>query len=102
MKKNIIVIIAIAAMCIVGMFIFKNEISNSLTNHITDKAMHEMFGTNDVREIVRTELLKREGVKEVTYATDENGNYIFYIDTEDLGIIIETIDSNGNLVSVEL
>ena len=102
MKKNIIVIIAIAAMCIVGMFIFKNEISNSLTNHITDKAMHETFKTNDIREIVRTELLKREGVKEVTYATDEDGNYIFYIDTEDFGIIVETMDSNGNLVSVEL
>ena len=55
MKKNIIVIIAIAAMCIVGMFIFKKEISNSLTNHITDKAMHEMFGTNDVREMERKE-----------------------------------------------
>ena len=102
MTKNIIMTIVITVMCIVGMFIFKNEISDSLTNHITDKTMHEMFGTNDVREIVRTELLKREGVKEVTYATDENGNYIFYIDTEDLGIIVETMDNNGNLVSVKL
>ena len=57
MKKNIIVIIAIAAMCIVGMFIFKNEISNSLTNHITDKAMHETFKTNDIREIVNSSQL---------------------------------------------
>ena len=39
MKKNIIVIIAIAAMCIVGMFIFKNEISIFMTARDTKIAI---------------------------------------------------------------
>ena len=94
MKKFIVAMVVVMAVALGGMFIFKDN----LTEYITNAGVEQAFGTTDTYEIIKEELLKQEGVEDVTYkilpsgaeyVIKHSGNIriIRYFSNEELGIV---------------
>ena len=94
MKKIIVAMVVVMVVALGGMFIFKDN----LTEYITNAGVEQAFGTTDTYEIIKEELLKKEGVENVTYkilptgaeyVIKHSGNItiIKFVSNEDLGIV---------------
>ena len=94
MKKFIVAMVVVMVVALGGMFIFKDN----LTECITNAGVEQAFGTTDTYEIIKEELLKEEGVEDVTYkilptgaeyVIEHSGNIriIRFFSNEDLGIV---------------
>lgn len=94
MKKIIVAIVVVMVVALGGMFIFKDN----LTEYITNAGVEQAFGETDTYEIIKEELLKQEGVENVTYkilpsgaeyVIEHSGNItiIKFVSNEDLGIV---------------
>ena len=94
MKKFIVAMVVVIVVALGGMFIFRDK----LTECITNAGVEQAFGETDTYEIIKEELLKQEGVKNVTYeilpsgaeyVIEHSGNIriIKYFSNEELGIV---------------
>ena len=94
MKKFIVAMVVVMVVALGGMFIFKDN----LTEYITNAGVEQAFGTTDTYEIIKEELLKQDGVEDVTYkilpsgaeyVIEHSGNVriIKYFSNEELGIV---------------
>ena len=94
MKKFIVAMVAFVTVALGGMFIFKDN----LTEYITNAGVEQAFGTTDTYEIIKEELLKQEGVQNVSYkilpsgaeyVIEHSGNVMIirYFSNEELGIV---------------
>lgn len=94
MKKIIVTMVVFVTVALGGMFIFKDN----LTEYITNAGVEQAFGTTDTYEIIKEELLKQEGVQNVSYkilpsgaeyVIEHSGNIriIRFFSNEDLGIV---------------
>ena len=94
MKKFIVAMVVFVTVALGGMFIFKDN----LTEYITNAGVEQAFGTTDTYEIIKEELLKQEGVQNVSYKVyptgaeyviEHSGNIriIKWITNEELGIV---------------
>ena len=92
--KKFIVAIVVMVVALGGMFIFKDN----LTEYITNAGVEQAFRTTDTYEIIKEELLKQEGVQNVSYKVyptgaeyviEHSGNIriIKWFTNEDLGIV---------------
>ena len=94
MKKFIVAMVVVMAVALGGMFILRDN----LTEYITNAGVEQAFGTTDTYEIIKEELLKQEGVQNVSYKVyptgaeyviEHSGNIriIKWITNEELGIV---------------
>ena len=94
MKKFIVAMVVVMVVALGGMFIFRDK----LTECITNAGVEQAFGTTDTYEIIKEELLKQEGVEDVSYKVyptgaeyviEHSGNIriIRWFTNEDLGIV---------------
>ena len=94
MKKFIVAMVVVMVVALGGMFMFRDK----LTECITNAGVEQAFGTTDTYEIIKEELLKQEGVQNVTYKVyptgaeyviEHSGNIriIKWFTNEDLGIV---------------
>ena len=94
MKKFIVAMVVVMVVALGGMFIFKDK----LTECITNAGVEQAFGTTDTYEIIKEELLKQEGVQNVSYKVyptgaeyviEHSGNIriIRFFSNEELGIV---------------
>ena len=94
MKKFIVAMVVVMVVALGGMFIFRDK----LTECITNAGVEQAFGTTDTYEIIKEELLKQEGVQNVSYkilpsgaeyVIEHSGNIriIRFFSNEDLGIV---------------
>ena len=94
MKKFIVAMVVVMVVALGGMFIFRDR----LTECIVNAGMEQAFGTTDTYEIIKEELLKQEGVQNVSYkilpsgaeyVIEHSGNIriIRFFSNEDLGIV---------------
>ena len=94
MKKFIVAMVVVMVVALGGMFIFKDK----LTECITNAGVEQAFGTTDTYEIIKEELLKQEGVQNVSYKVyptgaeyviEHSGNIriIRWFTNEELGIV---------------
>ena len=94
MKKIIVAMVVFVTVALGGMFIFKDN----LTEYITNTGIEQAFGTTDTYEIIKEELLKQEGVQNVSYKVyptgaeyviEHSGNIriIRWFTNEELGIV---------------
>ena len=94
MKKFIVAMVVFVTVALVGMFIFKDN----RTEYITNAGVEQAFGTTDTYEIIKEELLKQEGVQNVSYKVyptgaeyviEHSGNIriIKWFTNEELGIV---------------
>lgn len=92
--KKIIVVMVVLMVALGGMFIFRDN----LTEYITNAGVEQAFGTTDTYEIIKEELLKQEGVQNVSYkilpsgaeyVIKHSGNItiIKFVSNEELGIV---------------
>ena len=92
--KKIIVVMVVLMVALGGMFIFRD----TLTEYIVNAGVEQAFGTTDTYEIIKEELLKKEGVENVTYKVlptgaeyviEHSGNIriIRFFSNEELGIV---------------
>ena len=94
MKKFIVAMVVVMVVALGGMFIFRDK----LTECITNAGVEQAFGTTDTYEIIKEELLKQEGVQNVSYKVyptgaeyviEHSGNIriIRWFTNEELGIV---------------
>ena len=94
MKKFIVAMVVVMVVALGGMFIFRDK----LTECITNAGVEQAFGTTDTYEIIKEELLKQEGVENVSYKVyptgaeyviEHSGNIriIRWFTNEELGIV---------------
>ena len=94
MKKIIVAMVVVMVVALGGMFIFKDN----LTEYIANAGVEQAFGTTDTYEIIKEELLKQEGVQNVSYkilpsgaeyVIEHSGNIriIRFFSNEELGIV---------------
>ena len=94
MKKFIVAMVVVMVVALGGMFIFRDK----LTECITNAGVEQAFGTTDTYEIIKEELLKQEGVQNVSYkilpsgaeyVIEHSGNVMIirYFSNEELGIV---------------
>ena len=94
MKKFIVAMVVVMVVALGGMFIFRDK----LTECITNAGVEQAFGEVDTYEIIKEELLKEQGVEDVTYkilpsgaeyVIEHSGNIriIKYFSNEELGIV---------------
>ena len=94
MKKFIVAMVVVMVVALGGMFIFRDN----LTECITNAGVEQAFGETDTYEIIKEELLKQEGVQNVSYKVyptgaeyviEHSGNIriIRWFTNEDLGIV---------------
>ena len=94
MKKFIVAMVVVMVVALGGMFIFRDN----LTEYITNAGVEQAFGTTDTYEIIKEELLKQEGVEDVTYkilpsgaeyVIKHSGNIMItrFFSNEELGIV---------------
>ena len=94
MKKCIDAMVIVMVVALGGMFIFRDK----LTECITNAGVEQAFGTTDTYEIIKEELLKQEGVQNVSYkilptgaeyVIEHSGNVMIirYFSNEELGIV---------------
>ena len=94
MKKIIVAMVVVMVVALGGMFIFKDN----LTEYIANAGVEQAFGTTDTYEIIKEELLKQEGVQNVSYKVyptgaeyviEHSGNIriIRFFSNEELGIV---------------
>ena len=94
MKKFIVAMVVFVTVALGGMFMFKDN----LTEYITNAGVEQAFGTTDTYEIIKEELLKQEGVQNESYkilpsgaeyVIEHSGNItiIEFVSNEDLGIV---------------
>ena len=94
MKKFIVAMVVFVTVALGGMFIFRDK----LTECITNAGVEQAFGTTDTYEIIKEELLKQEGVQNVSYKVyptgaeyviEHSGNIriIRFFSNEELGIV---------------
>lgn len=94
MKKIIVAMVVVMVVALGGMFIFRDKFTECITNAGVEQA----FGTTDPYEIIKEELLKQEGVQNVSYKVlptgaeyviKHSGNItiIKFVSNEDLGIV---------------
>ena len=94
MKKFIVAMVVVMVVALGGMFMFRDK----LTECITNAGVEQAFGTTDTYEIIKEELLKKEGVENVTYkilpsgaeyVIEHSGNItiIKFVSNEELGIV---------------
>ena len=94
MKKFIVAMVVFVTVALGGMLIFKDN----LTEYITNAGVEQAFGTTDTYEIIKEELLKKEGVENVSYKVyptgaeyviEHSGNIriIRWFTNEELGIV---------------
>ena len=94
MKKIIVAMVVFVTVALGGMFIFKDK----LTECIVNAGVEQAFGETDTYEIIKEELLKQEGVQNVSYKVyptgaeyviEHSGNIriIRWFSNEELGIV---------------
>ena len=94
MKKFIVAMAVVMVVALGGMFIFRDN----LTEYIMNAGVEQAFGTTDTYEIIKEELLKQEGVQNVSYKVyptgaeyviEHSGNIriIRWFTNEELGIV---------------
>ena len=94
MKKFIVAMVVVMVVALGGMFIFRDN----FTEYITNAGVEQAFGTTDTYEIIKEELLKEQGVEDVTYkilpsgaeyVIKHSGNItiIKFVSNEELGIV---------------
>ena len=94
MKKFIVAMVVVMVVALGGMFIFRDK----LTECITNAGIEQAFGTTDTYEIIKEELLKQEGVEDVSYKVYPTGaeyvikhsgniRIIRWFTNEELGIV---------------
>ena len=94
MKKFIVAMVVVMVVALGGMFIFRDK----LTECITNAGVEQAFGTTDTYEIIKEELLKQEGVEDVSYKVYPTGaeyvikhsgniRIIRWFTNEELGIV---------------
>ena len=94
MKKFIVAMVIVMVVALGGTFIFRDN----LTEYITNAGVEQAFGTTDTYEIIKEELLKQEGVQNVSYKVyptgaeyviEHSGNIriIRFFSNEELGIV---------------
>ena len=94
MKKIIVAMVVVMVVALGGMFIFRDN----LTEYITNAGVEQAFGETDTYEIIKEELLKEQGVEDVTYKILPSGaeyviehssniRIIKYFSNEELGIV---------------
>ena len=94
MKKFIVAMVVVMVVALGGMFIFRDN----LTEYITNAGVEQAFGTTDTYEIIKEELLKEQGVEDVTYkilpsgaeyVIEHSGNIMIikWFTNEELGIV---------------
>ena len=94
MKKFIVAMAVVMVVALGGMFIFRDK----LTECITNAGIEQAFGTTDTYEIIKEELLKQEGVEDVSYKVYPTGaeyvikhsgniRIIRWFTNEELGIV---------------
>ena len=94
MKKFIVAMAVVMVVALGGMFMFRDK----LTECITNAGVEQAFGTTDTYEIIKEELLKQEGVEDVSYKVYPTGaeyvikhsgniRIIRWFTNEELGIV---------------
>ena len=94
MKKIIVAMVVFVTVALGGMFIFRDK----LTECIVNAGVEQAFGETDTYEIIKEELLKQEGVQNVSYKVyptgaeyviEHSGNIriIRWFTNEELGIV---------------
>lgn len=94
MKKFIVAMVVFVTVALGGMFIFRDK----LTECIVNAGVEQAFGTTDTYEIIKEELLKQEGVQNVSYKVyptgaeyviEHSGNIMIirWFTNEELGIV---------------
>lgn len=88
MKKYIIAIMVVMV-AIGGMFALRGEYEEAILN----TGMEQALGTTDIYELTKKELLKQEGVADVTYKVYEGGACEYCV-KYDNGLVIIRFFSN--------
>lgn len=88
MKKYIIAIMVVMV-AIGGMFALRGNVEEAILN----AGMEQALGTTDIYELTKEEILKQEGVADVTYKVYEGGSCEYRVEY-DSGLVIIRFFSN--------
>lgn len=87
----IAIIVAVISVCVMGWAIYTIE-------HMDEIVMEKAFGTNDIYEICRNELTKKEGVDKVAYTKNEDGTVTYFIEFDNDEVESYRFDENMVLI----